>query len=117
MTALSTTATTVAKGASFVLSNTVKNQGGIAAPAFTIGFVLSVNTVIGDADDIVLSPQRSITSLNASASSAASTSVTVPLSTPSGSYYIGAIADVNNTVTEGNEGNNTRATVGVIGVP
>ena len=117
MTALSTTATSVAKGGSFSLSNATKNQGGSSAGSFAIGFVLSSNTTIGDSDDIALSSQRSVTSRGVGGTSSASTTVTVPLSTPSGFYYIGAITDINNTVTEGSEGNNTRTTTSTIIVP
>jgi subtilase family serine protease len=116
MTALSKAATSVAAGGSFVVSNTVKNQGGSTAGAFEIGFVLSVNNVIGDGDDIAMTPQRSIASLGVGASSAGTTTVTVPGGTAPGVYYIGAIADVNGTVTESREGNNTRVTLGTITV-
>jgi subtilase family serine protease len=116
MTALSKTATSVRQGGSFAVSNTVKNQGGSSASVFAIGFVLSTNTTIGDSDDIVLTPQRSVSSLGVGSSSAASTTVTVPSGTATVVYYVGAIADVNGAVSEGNEGNNTRVTTTTITV-
>jgi hypothetical protein len=40
----------------------------------------------------------------------------VPCGTTPGIYYLGAIADVNGAVTEGNEGNNTILATGTITV-
>ncbi|HEY5599703.1 MAG TPA: CARDB domain-containing protein, partial [Candidatus Manganitrophaceae bacterium] len=117
MTALTTTATSVAKGGSFSLSNTVKNQGGSVAGNFSIRFVLSPNAVIGDADDVSLSPERGLASLGVGVSSAANSTLTVPPATPSGIYQIGAIADVNNTVDEEREDNNTLLAPTMITVP
>jgi hypothetical protein len=98
------------------LSNTVKNQGGSAAGAFAIGFVLSANNIIGDGDDIALTPQRSVSGLGVGLSNGGSTTVTVPGDTAPDVYFIGAIADVNGAVAEGNESNNTRLAAGTITV-
>jgi subtilase family serine protease len=116
MTALSKAAGTVAQGGSFAVSSTVKNQGGSSAGAFAIGLVLSSDSVIGNGDDIAMTPQRSVSGLGVGLSSNASTTVTVPGGTTPGIYYIGAIADVNGVVAEGNEGNNTRLATGTITV-
>jgi alpha-tubulin suppressor-like RCC1 family protein/subtilase family serine protease len=116
MTALGKTGTSVAQGGSLVLSNTVKNQGGSAAGAFAIGFVLSTNTIIGDGDDIPMTPQKSVSGLGVGLSSSSSTTVLVPDDTATGVYYVGAIADVNGAVAEGNENNNTRLATGTITV-
>jgi hypothetical protein len=83
-----------------------KNIGGSMA-SFTIGYVLSPNSVIGDSDDIMLPTTRSVTNLYSGSTSKVPTTVTVPSSVPPGVYYVGTIADVNNAVTELNEGNNT----------
>jgi subtilase family serine protease len=48
-----------------------------------------------------------VTSLAAGASSTGTTSLTIPTSTPSGTYYVCSIADSLNQVAELNEGNNT----------
>jgi YVTN family beta-propeller protein len=117
MTAASTTATTVNKGANFSLSNGVKNQGGSKAGAFVVAFHLSTNTTYGDGDDVVITQTRSITSLAIGATSSASTTLTVPSSTSSGTYYVCANADSNNTVAEGDETNNPRCTTTTINVP
>jgi hypothetical protein len=107
MTALTPKSTSVTRGSSFSLSNTVKNQGSGGSPAFVIQFVLTSNSIIGDADDILLVPQRIVNGLPVGGSSAATTTITVPASTPPGTYYVGAIADWTNAVTESNESNNT----------
>jgi subtilase family serine protease len=51
------------------------------------------------------------------ATSSASTTLTVPSSTSSGTYYVCANADSNNTVAEGDETNNPRCTTTTINVP
>jgi hypothetical protein len=116
MRALSKTANTVAAGGSFAVSDTVKNQGGSSAGAFAVGFVLSANNVIGDGDDIPLTPQQSVGGLGVGLSSSSSITVTVPGGTTPGSYFIGAIADANGVVPESDEGNNTLVAVGTITV-
>ena len=98
------------------MSNTVKNQGGSTAGTFSIKFVLSKDDILGNTDDVALSPQRSL-SLGVGLSSSASSTVTVPLTAPSGTYGIWAIADSASTVLEINEANNSRkASSGTINV-
>jgi subtilase family serine protease len=116
MSALSTTATSVNRGSTFRVANTAKNQGSAAAGEFAIKLVLSTNAIIGDADDIVLTPQRSLSSLAVGASRPATTTVAVPSAAPTGVYYVGAIADVNGAVSESDEANNTRLTTTTITV-
>jgi subtilase family serine protease len=115
--AISTTATTVAKGANFSLSNSAKNQGGGSAGSFVIAFHLSTNTTYGDGDDVAFTATRTVSSLAAGATSATSTTLTVPASTPAGTYYVCALADSNNTVAEGDETNNSACTGTTITVP
>jgi subtilase family serine protease len=110
MTAVSTTATAVAPGKTFTLSNTVKNQGGSKAGAFTIAFHLSSDATYGGSDDVAMTATRSLTALAIGASSTASTTLTVPATTPLGTYYVCAMADSGNTVAEGDENNNSRCT-------
>jgi subtilase family serine protease len=117
MTVTSTTATTVAAGANFTLSNTVKNQGGSSAGAFVIAFHLSTNTTYGDGDDLMITQTRSVASLGINTTSANPTTLTVPLGTPTGMYYVCSNADDANTVAESNEGNNSLCTGTPINVP
>jgi subtilase family serine protease len=117
MSAVSTTATGAAPGGSISLSNTAKNQGTSSTNgSFTIGFHLSTNTIYGDGDDIASVTVRSVGTLAANATSAATTSVVVPASTPIGMYYVCAMADINNTVAETNETNNTLCTATPVAV-
>jgi hypothetical protein len=111
---LSTIATAVAPGNKFTLSNTVMNQGTAPSGAFTVAFSLSTDASYGGVDDIAFSNTRSVTGLSVGANSSASTSLTVPATTPLGSYYVCARADSGNTVTEADEANNGRCTTSAI---
>jgi len=110
MSVVSMTATAVSPGSNISLSNTAKNQGLFPAGAFTIAYHLSTNAIYGDLDDITITQTRTVTSLAVNASSAATTTLTVPLTTPLGTYYVCAMADSANTVTESNETNNSLCT-------
>ena len=89
------------------ITNRVKNQGLVAAAGFTVRLYLSSDAVITSADIAV--GERYIASLAAGVANAADLTVTVPASIASGTYYIGAIADANNDVTESDETNNALA--------
>jgi len=119
MTVVSTTATAVSPGAGISVSNTTKNQGLFVAPTFTIGFVLSPTANYNDPGAIASTTTRTLNSLAVGASATASTNMLVPASTPLGTYYICAKTDVNNTVSESNETNNTlcTSTTVVVGLP
>jgi subtilase family serine protease len=110
MSAVSMTAAAVSPGGNISLSNTAKNQGLFPAGSFTIAYHLSTNASYGDGDDITITQTRSVASLAVGASSAATTTLTVPLATPLGTYYVCAMADSGNTVTESNETNNSLCT-------
>jgi subtilase family serine protease len=115
--AISTTATTVSAGSPFTLSNTVKNQGGSTAGVSAVAFRLSTNTTYGDGDDIVVTATRSLSALTAGATSVASTSIVVPVGTPSGTYYACGMADYLGQVVEIIETNNSLCTATTITVP
>ena len=110
MSAVTMTATTVAPGTNITLSNTAKNQGQFPAGSFTIAYHLSTNNTYGDGDDIAITQTRTVTSLAALGTNTASTLLTVPSTTPLGSYYVCALADSNNTVPESDEANNSLCT-------
>ncbi len=95
------------RGTSIGVSSTVKNQGTGSSSSFTVGLYASTDAVITTADTRI--GTRSVASLAAGASSSATTNVTIPSTAPVGTYYIGAIADYNNTALENNETNNARA--------
>jgi subtilase family serine protease len=94
-----------AAGQSIVITDTTKNQGGGAADPSQTHFYLSADTTL-DASDILLG-SRSIPLLAGGASNAGSTTVTVPLGTATGSWYIIAKADGEGVVNETSEANNT----------
>ncbi|HUE86487.1 MAG TPA: CARDB domain-containing protein [Vicinamibacterales bacterium] len=93
-------------GAGSVISvtDTTTNQGAGAAAATVTRFYLSANTVV-DASDTPLGA-RAVPALAAGASSTATTSLTIPASTPTAAYYLLALADGDNSVVETNEYNN-----------
>jgi subtilase family serine protease len=107
MTSVSPNSSTATKGGTLSVTTTVQNTGPLASTAFRIAFRLSPNTVYGDSDDVTITAIRSVTSLAAGASSTGTTSLTIPTSTPSGTYYVCSKADSLNQVTELDEGNNT----------
>jgi subtilase family serine protease len=100
--------TTAAAGAVVSVSDTTKNQGaGVAAPT-TTRFYLSTNITL-DAADILLDGSRIVPALAGGASSAGSTSVTIPSGLTPGTYYLIAKADADGVVGETLETNNTGA--------
>jgi subtilase family serine protease len=96
---------TVGAGQTINVTDTTKNQGGGPADPSTTQFYLSTNSSIGESD--ILLGSRSIPALAAGASSSGSTSVTIPLGTASGNWYIIAMADGEDAVIETSETNNT----------
>jgi hypothetical protein len=113
---LSTTIATVKAGGVAYVTNAIKNQGGSKAGTFVVAFHLSTNAVYGDGDDIVSITTRTIGSLGIGATSSATNAVRIPAGTSAGDYYICANADDGNTVTESDEGNNSRCTTTTITV-
>jgi hypothetical protein len=108
MTQVSFTASSVKRGKTLSVTNVVQNQGNATAGGSTAGFRLSTDIVYGNADDVVISTTRSVGSLAPGATSTATTKLTIPNTTPVGSYYVCSMADVLYGVTESNETNNTR---------
>jgi subtilase family serine protease len=89
-----------AVGKTISVSNTVKNQGSLAAGAFTIQFTLEPGGLA------LTGGTRSVTSLGVGATNTLSTTVTIPLATPPGDYVLLAVVDFGGTVVEQDEGNN-----------
>ena len=87
------------------MTDTVKNQGGGPSGGSTLRFYLS-RDALRDAGDTSLG-DRAVPELVPGASSAGSTSLTIPPGTGSGTYYLIAEADATGVVAEGQEGNNT----------
>ena len=115
-TSLSTTATSVSRGGSCTVTDTVANQGAspTSASSFRVNYYLSTDTTITAADTLI--GGRNISSIAAGGSNTASTSVNVPAGLAPGVYYVGEIVDSANAQPETNKANNTAATVGTITV-
>ncbi len=105
MTALTAPATAGA-GTTIVVTDTTKNQGGGNADASSTRFYLSPNFTL-DAADLALE-SRTVGALTVGASSTATTTVTIPPGVASGTFYLFAVADDGNGVSESTENNNTR---------
>ncbi|MBP1596718.1 MAG: peptidase [Acidobacteria bacterium] len=92
-------------GGIVTVSDTVKNQGGGAAEASVTQFFLSTNTSVDPADTPLGS--RAVPALTAGAANSGSITLTIPMETPTGTYYLIAKADGADAVVETNEANNT----------
>jgi subtilase family serine protease len=113
ITAPDLTTTSVSGPASAVPGETITVSSTVAASAegggasyFYVGIYLSTDNVI-DGSDMFLG-YRGVNGLAPGSSSAENTSVGIPGGIASGTYYIGALADVWNYVTESDETNNGR---------
>jgi len=96
--------TAAARGTTLTITNAVKNQGPVASTGFYVAFYLSTDAMI-TTEDIYLG-WRYLSGLAAGVTNSATTSVTVPSTVKPRLYYLGAIADYNNRITEKSESNN-----------
>lgn len=97
----------------------VRNTGTASAIGdFRVGFYLSVDSTI-TTDDIFLGDRLVPFGLGIGFSSVASVPVTIPPSTPAGTYKFGAIADWTLAIAESSELDNARAATGnlVVTIP
>ena len=101
-----TAPTMAGAGASVLVTDTVRNQGGGASGESVTRFYLSANSLL-DASDVLLAGTRAVAPLAAGATATGSASVMIPASTPAGSYFLIAKADGGEAVAETLEGNNT----------
>jgi subtilase family serine protease len=95
-------------GTALTVSDTVLNDSPVSAAASTTKYYLSTDAV-RNTGDVLLAGGRSVPSLGPSATSSGSASVTIPATTPPGTYVLLACADDTKVVVEGNESNNCRA--------
>lgn len=100
-------------GLAMTLTDATKNQGGGAANASTTTFYLSANTTF-DSSDIVLG-SRAVPALAGGASHSASTTVTIPAGTATGTHFVIARADAGDAIAELSEANNTLSWTLVVG--
>jgi hypothetical protein len=113
--AVGTTATTVAPGGRLVISHTVLNQGNASAAASRTRFYFSIDASRGGGD-VLLVGTGSVTTLLAGTSGGGAVTVAVPAATALNDYRVIACADDLSAVAEGDETNNCRATTGVVRV-
>ena len=102
-----------APGKAFAITDTVKNQGATTAALFTTRFYLSLDAA-KDAGDARLTGSRAVATLAAGAQSAGTTTVTIPLTAPPGTYRLLACADDTLVVAEASDANNCRAAAATI---
>lgn len=95
----------VKPGGSFLAISTAFNQGLGTAPHSTTRYYLSLDHV-KSGGDILLTGSKAVASLEPGAASGGSATVTVPASTPLGSYFVLACADDTNAVAELDETDN-----------
>ena len=105
----------IARGASFAVTDTVLNQGAVAAGASTTRYYLSADQV-KDGNDRLLTGMRAVPALGPSTTSIGTVSVTVPSNMALGTYYLIACADNTTTVTESDETNNCRTSATTVQV-
>ncbi|WP_167291179.1 CARDB domain-containing protein [Hymenobacter busanensis] len=96
--------TTAAPGFTFYANNYIANIGTTLAASSNVGYYLSTNTTL-DANDVLLTSTFGGT-LSGGTSSSRFGSLTVPVGTATGSYYVLFVADYQNQVGETNEQNN-----------
>jgi subtilisin len=91
-------------GGSFVIGEQTWNKANGPAGASTTRFYLSTDTVQG-AGDQVMTGAHAVPSLSSMQIHYANTTVTVPATTPAGTYYVLACADADRVVPETDEAN------------
>jgi subtilase family serine protease len=112
VTAAAPTPATTAPGLTVSVSNTVKNQGGLAAGPFDVSVYLSTDNFYQDGVDLFLGSRR-VTGLTTTLPSTGTIPVVIPTNQPAGNYFLIVRADSTGSapgeVTEANETNNTLA--------
>jgi uncharacterized repeat protein (TIGR03803 family) len=108
ITEISDPPSTAIPGGKFTIFDTVQNQGTIPAGTSYARYYLSMDGV-KNAGDVLLMGTRAVESLASGASSAGSRRVTMPLSTPLGTYRVLGCADDTAKVPENDNANNCRA--------
>src|SRR5882724_308905 len=100
-------------GTQFSAGDTVLNQGGVTSATSTTRYYLSLDTV-KDASDRLLTGTRAVPALAFGGTSSGNVVVTIPTSTPLGTYFLLACADDTAHVVESNEANNCLASTTTI---
>ena len=101
------TSTTVGAGGITDAVSTVENQGTAAAAACSLGYFLSSDAVL-DAGDVLLA-RDPVPALASGQRQGRYLTLTIPVGTAPGGYYVLFVADDQGQVAETNEANNVRA--------
>lgn len=112
--AFSFTPSTVDSGLSITVQDTVANVGPGAAAGFDVEVFLSPDASVTRTD--VSLGFRSIAALAPGATNTAQGDLVVPVETPAGDYYVGAIADSGLDAPEESEADNTLVATGTLHV-
>jgi hypothetical protein len=112
-TALSDPPQSAARGSHFTVTDTVENHGGPTTVASTTRYYLSLDGVKGSTDKL-LSGTHVVPILGAGAASSGTAVVTIPSTTPLGTYVLLACADDAGGTVEGDEINNCKASLGSV---
>jgi hypothetical protein len=104
---------TALRGAKITVTDVVLNQGNVPAPQSATRYYLATAPVRGTGD-ILLTGNRTVPLLPGGASSSGSKAVTIPLTTPVGSYSLIACADDTKKVAESDESNNCLAAATIV---
>lgn len=107
--------TSVRRGRSMAVVSTVRNQGAVMATVSMTRFYLSTDAV-RDGSDRLLTGLQTIGTLKPGAQVRGSITVTVPATTPAGTYFVLACADDLGRVSESVETNNCRASATTINI-
>jgi M6 family metalloprotease-like protein len=99
---------TAKAGDRILVSFTIANWGYEATPKFKVGLYLSTDQIINPKADLLLGNQT-ITSIGARKVLLQEKIVRIPTTVSPRNYYLGAFADVDNTVAETDETNNVLA--------
>ena len=101
-------------GAAISVTDTTTNGGSAASAPSTTRFYLSANST-WDTADVLVNGGHAVSTLDAGVGDTASTALTIPAATGTGTYYLIARADGDNAVAEAKETNNTLARAVAIG--
>jgi alpha-tubulin suppressor-like RCC1 family protein/subtilase family serine protease len=102
---------TAGAGLTMAVSDTTLNIDGSTGTTTSTAFYLSFDGVLDGGDTLL--GARTVQALGPGVSDSASTSLTIPAGTATGTYYVIAKADNGEVVTETSETNNTRVSAAV----
>lgn len=91
-------------GASTVVDCSIKNQGWVSTDTANTGYYLSTDTLLDNTDLLIGSSM--MTPINTNDTLLQTATITIPINTLSGNYYVLYVADHLNTLVENNETNN-----------